>query len=482
MKLFRVVALAALGSVLTVGIAFAQTWTSIKAPAAEGVAPMLQLRDGRILVQGTDNYNFFYILSPDAKGSYENGTWSVGYSLPSGYGPLYYGGSVFLDGKTVIVEGGEYNFGNSVWTNLGAIGTYTFNGPITWVSNSPPSGWGTIGDAESILMANGQYMQSNCCTNQNAIYCGPSCWTATGSVHQSSNDESGFTALPGGKVLTVDTKTACSSSMSSELYDYNTGTWTCGPTTPVKLYNSGDEELGAAVLMYNGKVVQFGGNVVATAVYDPVANTWSAGPTPPNSLDQADGPAALEPNGKVLAMLSPGLFETGCHFVEYDPSNNSLALTVDSPQCPADSSYYGHLMILPTGQIASADFANQIYLYNPASGVAAGVAPTIIPASNAYLGGSKNNILYGIQLNGLTDNNAYGDDYQAATSYPLIRFTDSNNNVWYGLTHDDSNHSIARGNISYTKFDLNPAMPPGTYTMQVVTNGIGSNTVTVKIH
>jgi len=446
---------------------------------------MLQLRDGRILVQGTDNYNFFYILTPDSTGSYENGTWSTGYSLPDGYGPLYYGGSVFLDGKTVIVEGGEYNFGNAVWTNMGALGTYTPfpGGGITWVLNSPPTGWSRLGDAESVLMANGQYMQSNCCTNQNAIYCGPNCWNATGSVHQSSNDESGFTALSNHLILTVDTKNAgtCGASKASELYDYNTGVWSCGPQTPVQLYQ-GDEELGAAVLMYNGKVIQFGGNVVATAIYDPVANTWSAGPAPPQGLNQADGPAALEPNGKVLAMLSPGLFQVGCHFVEYDPVANSIALTDDGAQCPADSSYYGHLMILPTGQIASADFASQIYLYNPAPGVVSGVAPTIIPASNAYLGGSKNNILYGIQLNGLTENNAYGDDYQAATNYPLIRFTDGSGKVWYGLTHDDSSHSIAPGTISYTKFDLNPAMPPGTYKMQVVTNGIGSNQVQVHIH
>jgi len=481
MKLSRILALAVLASVLCVGIADAQTWTSINSPAPEGVAPMLQLRDGRILVQGTDNYNFFYILTPDATGSYENGTWSIGYSLQSGYGPLYYGGSVFLDGKTVIVEGGEYNFGSSVWTNLGSLGTYTpFTGGITWVANSAPTGWGTIGDAESVLMANGQYMQSNCCTNQNAIYCGPNCWTATGSVHQSSNDESGFTALANHLVLTVDTKTACGSPMSSELYDYNTGVWTCGPTLPAKLYQ-GDEELGAGVLMYNGKVLQIGGNVVGTAIYDPVANTWSAGPPPPSGLDQADGPAALEPNGKVLAMLSPGLFQVGCHFAEYDPGSNTFNLTVDSAQCPADSSYYGHLMILPTGQIASADFSNQIDLYNPVPGVVAGVAPTIVASSNYVLGGSKNNILYGSQLNGLSENNAYGDDYQAATNYPLIRFTNTAGKVWYGLTHDDSSHSIARGTISSTKFDLNPAMPPGDYMMQVVTNGIGSNQIHIHV-
>jgi len=487
MKLFQIVALALLASVLSVGIANAQSWIPVANPAPEGVGPMLQLRDGRVLVNGTDNYNFFYILTPDATGNYANGTWSAGYSLPSGYGPLYYGSAVFLDGKTVIVEGGEYNFGSSSWTNLGALGTYTPfpGGGITWVSNSPPSGWSRIGDAESSLMANGQYMQANCCTNQNAIYCGPSCWNATGSVHQGNNDESGFTALPNGLVLTVDTKSAgaCGSSKASELYDYNTGVWSCGPQTPVQLYNPSDEELGAAVLMYNGRVLQIGGNVVATAIYDPVANVWAAGPTPPQGLNQADGPAALEPNGKVLAMMSPGLFGSGCHFTEYDPTTNLMTLAAggDSPQCPGDSSYYGHLMILPTGQIASADFGPQIYLYNPGGTPPAGVAPLIIAKSNVVLGGSKNNILYGRNLNGLSENNAYGDDYQASTNYPLIRFTNGSGNVWYGLTHDDSTHSIAPGTISYTEFDLNPAMAPGQYTMQVVTNGIGSNGVLINV-
>ena len=94
--------------------------------------------------------------------------------------------------------------------------------------------------------------------------------------------------------------------------------------TPPRLYNSGDEELGAAVLMYNNKVIQFGGNVVATEVYNVASGTWSPGPTPADGLDQADGPAALEPNGKVLAMLSPGLFSPGCHFREYNPGSQHL--------------------------------------------------------------------------------------------------------------------------------------------------------------
>ncbi len=487
MKVFRIIGIALLVSVLA-SMAVAQSWTSVTNPSPQAVGPMLTLRDGRILAHSDQNgnANVWYILSPDSKGSYANGSWAGPYAMQSGYSPYYFSKAQFLDGKTVIVEGGEYNNGQAVWTTLGALGTYTPWGPIVFAANNPPTGWSRLGDAEADLMANGQYLQSNCCTNQTALYCGPNCWTASGSVHQGNNDESGFTALPNGLVLTVDTKSAgsCGTTHGYELYNPGTGTWACGGfgNLPTQLFNSGDEELGTGVLMYNGKVIQNGGNVVATNIYDPVADTWSVGPTPPAGLDQADGPSALEPNGKVLSMMSPGLFNSGCHFVEYDPGTNTMALTVDSPQCPGDSSYEGHEMILPTGQIASVSFGSTIYLYNPASGVVNGVAPTIVGSANYVAQGSKNNVLYGKQLNGLSEDSFYGDDDQAASNYPLVQFTDVNNgNVWFAWTHDDSNHSIAPGNVSYTKYDLNPAMPLGTYNMVVITNGIKSNAIRVGV-
>ena len=327
-------------------------------------------------------------------------------------------------------------------------------------------------------------MQANCCTAQNAIFNGPNSWTATGSVHQSNNDESGFTLLPNGLVLTVDTKSAgsCGSSKASELYNQNTGTWSCGPQTPVQLYNPSDEELGAAVLMYNNKVIQFGGNVVATALYDVATNTWSAGPTPSGGLDQADGPAALEPNGKVLAMLSPGLFGSGCQMVEYDPTANTLSNTANPSGCPSDSSYVGHLMILPTGQIMFTDFSGTVSVYTPAAGVATGVAPEIRLESTTLTSGSKNNLVYGMQLNGLSDNNAYGDDYQAPTSFPLVRLTGGDGTVYWGFTHTDSSHSIAHFRRGQTQFDLPSTIPSGTYTLNVVTNGVASNSVTVTVN
>jgi hypothetical protein len=474
-----------------VSVASAQSWTPIAA-APQAVGPMLQLRDGRILAHSDQggNANSWYILTPDSKGNYNTGTWSGPYNMQSGYSPFFFSSAVMLDGKTVLAEGGEYNNGQSVWTTLGSLGTLTPFAGITWVANTPPTGWSTIGDAESDLLANGQYLQSNCCTKQTAFYNGPNSWTAGPNVLAVRNDESGYTALPNGNLLMVDVQTNSNcgnSTKSTEFLAPPYNTWVCGPQTTVQLWQQSDQELGSAVLFYPSSahpqagVFQFGGNVTATNVLDLASNTWSTGPSPaPN--DQADGPGALEPNGLVLEQVSPGLFNAGCQFTEYDPVANTLTNTVNNAYCPGDSSYEGHLMIFPTGQIASVDFGTTIYLYNPKSGVVSGVAPTIIPATNAYLGGSKNNVLYGKQLNGLTENNAYGDDYQMATNYPLIRFTDSNNNVWYGFTHDDSSHSIAPGTVSFTKFDLNPAMPPGTYMMQVVTNGIGSNSVQVKIH
>jgi hypothetical protein len=491
MKLLRIVGVTTL-VLAFMGLASAQTWQPLTHQPPSNVGPMLQLRDGRILVnesQGPDA-GVWFIFSPDANGSYLNGTWTTTGHLQSGYAPIYFGSQVMLDGKHIAVEGGEYNNGNAVWTTLGAYGTYTPFGNVSWVANSAPTGWSTIGDAESVLLANGKYMQANCCSSQNALFNGPNSWTATGSVKQSSNDESGFTLLQSGKVLTVDTKTSSPcSNKGSELYDATAGTWSCAATTPVQLYNAGDEELGSAVLMYNNKVFQMGGNVVASAVYDPVANTWAAGPTPNGGLDQADGPGALEPNGKVLEMLSPGLFGSGCQFVEYDPTAGTLTNTANPANCPSDSSFVGHLMILPTGQIMFTDFSGRVEIYTPASGVVAAAKPVVVPnPSNIPIirlaSPSTNNVLSGRQLNGLTGNNAYGDDYQGETNYPLVRINDTTSSkVYYCFTHDDSTHSIAAGTSMSSMFDVPAGIAAGThYTMQAIANGIASSPIPVVIH
>src|ERR1043166_8301238 len=87
----------------------------------------LLLTDGRVMVHqyGDPNHNGqgmnnWWALTPDANGSYLNGTWSQLASMASNYGPLYFASAVLPDGR-VIVEGGEYNFLQLVETNQGSI-------------------------------------------------------------------------------------------------------------------------------------------------------------------------------------------------------------------------------------------------------------------------------------------------------------------------------------------------------------------------
>ncbi len=489
MKLFTRFAIAITVLVALASVAGAQSWTTIPNvfPGANGAGVMMQLRDGRVLVSDFSGANW-YVLTPDATGSYVNGTWSpAGSTAAFGYAPLYFGSQVLLDGKTVIVEGGEYNCitgtCQALWTTQGARLAYS-GSSFTWVPNSPPPTWGSIGDAQSVILPDGRYMQANCCSGQSAIYLGPNSWGPDINGHY--NDEGSFTLLPNGKVLMVDAWSAsCSSSFSTQLFDPTTDTWSCGANTTAQMWDNSGHELGPAVLMYNGKVLQVGATN-NTSVYNPAANSWSAGPTPPAGLVGYDAPGALEPNGKVLLMLGPQSFNAGCQFMEYDPATNSLANTVNGSICPSNGTWYDYLMILPSGQIMAtiADFP--VNVYTPAAGVAAGAGPTILAASTHLKAGSVNNLLYGKQLNGLTQNNAFGDDEQSDTNFPLVRLTCVSGgctagHVYFALTHDESTHSIAPGVIMYTKFDIPASVPAGKYQLNSIANGIASNTIIVSL-
>src|SRR5271156_2465284 len=128
MKPFVRLAIALTVLLALTGIAVGQSpWADLNNQPGAAVGPMLQLRDGRILVnesQGPDT-GVWFILTPDATGSYVNGAWSVTGHLPAGYAPIYFGSQVLLNGRQVVIEGGEYNNGTAVWTNLGALGTIT---------------------------------------------------------------------------------------------------------------------------------------------------------------------------------------------------------------------------------------------------------------------------------------------------------------------------------------------------------------------
>jgi hypothetical protein len=461
-----------------------------------GLGNPLLLTDGTVIAHEACG-STWWRLTPDRYGSYVYGSWKRIASLPGGYAPLYFGSAVLPDGR-VMVEGGEYNSdtpGNcqAEWTNKGAIYDPKTN---TWASVTPPTGWDSIGDAQSVVLANGSYMQANCCTKQSALLNAQSLtWTITGKGKFDVNDEEGWTLLPDGTVLTVDAYVFKyqADGMNYEIYNPATGRWTSGPSsgTLVQLWDSypnarlASDEVGPMVLRPDGTVFATGASGAPgvnghTAIYDTKTKTWTVGPNFPEGLDVADGPAALLPDGKVLVQTSPGVFGSGSKFFVWDGSTltNVTWGNTDAPNIP---SYIGNMLVLPTGEILWTDFGD-VWVYQGGGTPNPEWAPQIssLPSD---LSRGKSYVVSGFNFNGFSQGAAYGDDSQAATNYPLVRFTNrETGKVYYARTHDHSTMAIAYTGSASTTFDVPGKAETGLSDLQVVANGIASLPVTVNVH
>jgi hypothetical protein len=477
MKLLRAIFVLCAVLVAALGIAGGQTWMPLANQPKFFASTALLLTDGRVLVQSLGNANW-WTLTPDLMGSYVNGTWTQVAPLPTGYDPLYYASAVLPDGRVVVI-GGEYNLGFADWTTLGAI-----YDPVAdiWRNLDAPSGWTTVGDAQSVMLADGRLMLANCCaTDQAVLNAKKLTWAPTGTGKLDENDEEGWTLLPSGEVLTVDTNSG--KSLGSEIYSPTTGSWSSAGSTIVELVNIPYAETGPAVLRPDGTVLATGGKG-HNAVYDTTTGTWSAAPDFPKAhggqLDIADGPAALLTNGNVLCMTSPGVYHYGAVFFEWDGVNfNQTAAT---PRAASESSYQGRMLDLPTGQIMLTDGSTDVELYTPAGAPNPSWAPTITKFTRNLVHG-KTSLLRGTQLNGLSQGAAYGDDAQSATNYPLIRITNSaTGHVFYARTYKHSSMGVATGStIVTTHFEIPAGIELGASQLEVVANGIASNPVDVTI-
>ena len=458
------------------------------------------LSDGTVML-ADNGCQDWWRLTPDAFGSYVNGTWTQLASLPDGYSPLYHATAVLSDGR-VIIEGGEYNFSNgvfhAVWTDQGAIYDPLAN---TWTLVAPPPFFGgfgpfprTIGDAQSVVLFDGTFMLADCCTRDTALLDATTLtWTPTGKNKFDIHDEEGWTLLPNKKVLTVDAYVGRydPTGMSFELYIPASGKWTSpGAGTVVQLWDSAADcggrrfasfEVGPAVLRPDGSVFATGANACGaghTAIYNSNTGVWTPGPDFPDSLDIADGPAALEPNGSVLMMASPLIFNTPSTFFEWDGS--TLTEVSPAPNASNDSSFYGNMLVLPSGQILFTDFFF-VSVYNPAGTYNPAWAPRIQSApATVSPGGSY--VISGHRFNGMSQGAAYGDDQQSATNYPLVRITNNaTGHVFYSRTHDHSSMGVASGAFVSTHFDVPTTQEHGPSQLVVVANGIPSAAVAVTV-
>ena len=479
---------------LYAAVATAQVWQPLNNPVSFDAGSMLLLTDGTVMVHlEQSNSSQWYKLTPDANGSYVNGTWTQIASMPAGYAPLYFASAVLPDGR-VIVEGGEYNNLSAVWSNKGAI-----YDPLTnrWTSVAPPSGWRTIGDAQSVILPNGTFMLANCCTKETALFDATTLtWTPTGAGKFDVHDEEGWNLLPNGKVLTVDAYVFQydASGTNSEIYDPALGTWSSAGSTIVQLWDSADAcggihkatfEVGPAVLRPDGTVFYTGSNTCAeghTAIYNSRSGTWRAGPDFPSTFNIADGPAALEPSGHVIVMASPNVFvPPHAKFFEWDGS--SLTEIPGPLNASHDASFYGHFLELPTGQLLFTDFSSDIEVFTPSGTYNQSWAPTISKAPPTVVRGHTYTVS-GTQFNGLSEGAAYGDDFQGATNFPLVRLVNNTTgHVSYCRTHDHSTMAVATGDTTVsTQFDVPANAETGASQLFVVANGIASPLWSLKVN
>ncbi len=528
-------------------------WTQVNnVPAGTNPSTCLLLTDGTVMCQANEGGNGWLRLTPDNTGSYENGKWTSLDNAPQGtdstvvteatpttcapclYSPTYYASAVLPDGRVVVI-GGEYNVNstgsNPAWTNIGFLFDPTKPSGSQWSAQlTNPFGYGTsgsdtvgcTGDSQSVITQTGTMLIANICGFSNAQIASfdPSTLTFTAinplgkNGPNESNDEEGWTILPGGNIFSVDANVV----KNSENYDPTTNSWgqdvnTAGIELPDIGGNCNSKELGPAIALANGTIIQFSGNPSGqNAVYTIATNTWAAGPTfPTRSVDGgtyadtvADGPASLLVNGHALVMASPGCvaFSGGTygssapsHIYEFDGANlNDVTPTMpgtNGPNAPALDSFMGRMLLLPSGHVLvthRGDSTTDVWTYTPTTGsplVYPNGGPEITTPPPSVIGLGQTYSISGQMFNGFSQGASYGDDVQNATNWPLVRITNTaSTHVAYARTHDHSRMGVeAVGDTETvsTNFDVTANIELGASTLVVVTNGIPSASVPVTV-
>ena len=464
------------------GLSRAQTVQRLTHQPPNGDLLEFQLTDGTVVVQA-DGESDWYKLTPDINGSYVNGTWTKLASLPAGYAPDAFASAVLADGR-LLIEGGEYNQGVFAFTNQGEIYDPDTN---TWTEVAPPAGWQWIGDSPSVVLPNGKFLLGSKFDTRMAMLDPATLeWTEVASTGKSDfNAEEGWTLLSDGTVFTFDVK----NNPNSEKYVLALGKWVTGGSTVANLqgppsitkisccgglvyYPPG--EVGPAILRPDGTVfatgaTHKGASAGHTSVYKPALfstgpGTWTPGPDFPNRDQAGDSFAVLLPNGDVLVEGDSG--------TSYEFNGTSLT--------PGPSTF-GALMILPTGQVLVGGSPTEVY--NPVGTYSTAWAPAITSFPATIVRGSTYTIS-GRQFNGFSQAASFGDEYETATNYPLVRITNKNTgHVFYAKTHDHSTMGVATGKaIVSTNFDAPAGMETGQSTLVVVANGIPSPAVTITVN
>ena len=449
-------------------------WTKLAHQPGFGASTMLLLTDGGVMCQ-EEGGKRWKKLTPDATGDYVNGTWSD--LAPMHWTRRYYASAVLADGR-VFVSGGEYSDAGSE-INKTEIYQPTND---TWTEVDPPAGWTRVGDAACAVLPDGRVLMGNLDDTRTAIFDPATDSFSAGPAKGSSSSEESWVLLPDETVITV----RCDGSRRADKYVAAANAWVDGGTLPISIVEVASSEIGAGILLQDGRAFFAGANN-HTALYTAPAvasgtGTWAMGPDFPNDsagqmVGCKDTPACLLTNGKVLIAAGPvngqrNDFLKPTYFFEFD---GSALHRVSDPANAGNQPFIGRMLQLPTGQVLFAAQTDDIYVYNYFGCVDPAARPQIT-ASPRAVRPFRSYTLHGRLLNGLSQAVGYGDDAAAATNYPLVRIRHRDSGtVTYCRTFDHSTMGVGTGaTVHSTNFFVPCGTPPGASEISVVANGIAS--------
>src|SRR5262249_14283157 len=204
------------------------TWTPLTnlLPDPIGAATQMLLSDGTVMILGGGDVatsKNWYKLTPDANGSYVNGTFSP--RAPMSLERISFPSNVLPSGK-VFVMGGEVSGPTIVpnWKNKGEL-----YDPVTasWtpLPNHPDI---QFGDDPTVVLPNGKILAGSLTTPKTYLFDpATNTWSfAATKLRNDQSDEETWTLLPDGSVLSYDIFSSVSSGISTaQRYIPATNTW-----------------------------------------------------------------------------------------------------------------------------------------------------------------------------------------------------------------------------------------------------------------
>jgi uncharacterized repeat protein (TIGR03803 family) len=469
--------------------------TSNPVPNFDSAGVTLLLPNGDLMVHGGPDQASaaWYLVTPDSKGNYVDGTWA---QMPSmNVGRLFFESDVLPNGD-IFVAGGEYTLvnGGTVPTETNTAEMYVpgpgqnyLTGKWNVLPNNPQP---LEGDVPSEVLPGGNVLVGDIEDPGTEIF-DPTTdtWSAGGTKIRSDEDsnEEPWAKLPNGDILAYDLYASIDAGRGlAEIYNPSTNTWSdaSSGTLPVLSSENTGFELGPELLLPNG-LVFLGGTNGKTALYNYQTNSWTQGPTLPNvpgvgQMTMTDDPGAVMPDGDLLLSLSPPEIEDNFPgpTLLFDFNPNTGIYTSVTPNLAgldlSGSDFADGMLVLPTGQVLLTNMENGPATYGPLGTVNAAWRPTITSFTST---GGGSFTLTGTQLNGLDEGAAYGDDNQMAENYPIVQVTDAvSGNVYYATTSNWSSVGVATGSTPETVNVVLPALLGNDpYSLVVIANGIASS-------